>query len=96
MPAVQQVMDRVWALAQRSDRPEVAIDAQLSNWNDDLDFSLDLAYARLDFGDTQVYGGKLPQPFVRTDLVWDGDVSPQGLAATWKRGLSGGGSLPAN
>ena len=78
-----------------SDDPN-SVDAQLSNWNDDLDFSLDLAYARLDFGDTQVYGGKLPQPFVRTDLVWDGDVSPQGLAATWKRGLSGGGSLQAN
>ncbi|MBK6762315.1 MAG: hypothetical protein IPG68_03125 [Micrococcales bacterium] len=31
--AIQQVMDRVWALAQRSDRPEVAIDAQLSNWS---------------------------------------------------------------
>ena len=31
--AIHAVMDRVWDLAQRADTPEVAIDAQLSNWS---------------------------------------------------------------
>jgi Family of unknown function (DUF6206) len=31
--AIHVVMDRVWALHQRTDSPEVAIDAQLSNWS---------------------------------------------------------------
>ena len=71
-------------------------DVQISNWNDDLQVSLDLAYAQLDFGETKVYGGKLPMPFARTDLVWDGDVNPQGAAATWKHALGGGGSILGN
>ncbi|KAF1685362.1 hypothetical protein B1992_12585 [Pseudoxanthomonas broegbernensis] len=71
-------------------------DVQLSNWADDFELSLDLAYAQLDFGDLKVYGGKFPQPFARTDLVWDGDVNPQGLGATYKRALNGGGALRVN
>ncbi len=31
--AIHTVMDRVWGLHQRADPPEVAIDAQLSNWS---------------------------------------------------------------
>lgn len=31
--AVQAVLDRVWTLHRRTDSPEVAIDAQLSNWS---------------------------------------------------------------
>lgn len=71
-------------------------DVQLSNWNDDFTISLDLAYAQLNFGDLKLYGGKFPQPFARTDLVWDGDVNPQGLGATYKRALGNGGALRAN
>ncbi|TWT21454.1 hypothetical protein FQY83_08930 [Luteimonas marina] len=78
-----------------SDDPNSS-DVQLSNWADDLGVSLDLAYAQLKFGDLTVYGGKFPQPFARTDLVWDGDVNPQGLATTYKHGLAGGGALRAN
>lgn len=71
-------------------------DVQLSNWNDDFTISLDLAYAQLNFGDLKLYGGKFPQPFARTDLVWDGDVNPQGLGATYKHTLGNGGALRAN
>jgi hypothetical protein len=45
-------------------------DVQMSNWDDDFQVSLDLAYAQIDFGDLDIYGGKLPQPFTRTELVW--------------------------
>jgi len=71
-------------------------DVQLSNWADDFGVSLDLAYAQVDFGDLKVYGGKFPQPFARTDLVWDGDVNPQGVGATYKHALAGGGAVRAN
>jgi hypothetical protein len=71
-------------------------DVQLSNWDDDFTVSLDLAYAQLNFGDLKVYGGKFPQPFARTDLVWDGDVNPQGLGATYKHALGNGGALRTN
>lgn len=71
-------------------------DVQLSNWLDDLDVSLDLAYAQLNFGDLKLYGGKIPQPFARTDLVWDGDVNPQGVGATYKHALDNGGALRSN
>lgn len=71
-------------------------DVQLSNWLDDLEVSLDMAYVQFNFDRLTVYGGKMPQPFARTDLVWDGDVNPQGLGATWKQSLAGGGALRAN
>ncbi|MCD9029517.1 putative porin [Luteimonas sp. BDR2-5] len=78
-----------------SDDPN-STDVQLSNWLDDLDVSLDMAYVQLGFDQLTLFGGKFPQPFVRTDLVWDGDVNPQGLGATWRRPLDGGGALRAN
>lgn len=71
-------------------------DVQLSNWGDDFTVSLDQAYVQLNFGDLKLYGGKFPQPFARTDLVWDGDVNPQGLGATYKHALGHGGALRAN
>lgn len=78
-----------------SDDPN-STDVQLSNWNDDFELSLDLAYAQVDFGDLNIYGGKLPQPFVRTDLVWDGDVNPQGLAGVYRHRLGDGSALRAS
>jgi hypothetical protein len=71
-------------------------DVQMSNWDDDFDFALDLAYAQINFGDLNVFGGKLPQPFTRTDLVWDGDVNPQGVAGVYKHKLADGSALRAN
>jgi len=71
-------------------------DVQLSGFDNKFAVSLDLAYAKLDFGNVQFYGGKLPQPFVRTELVWDGDVTPQGISANYKLPLAGGGAIKAN
>ena len=64
-------------------------DMTLSNFDDDLQVSLDQAYIRLTPGDLQVHLGKIPQPFVRTELVWDGDVSPQGASAAYSTDLGG-------
>ncbi|MET0280633.1 MAG: putative porin [Steroidobacteraceae bacterium] len=70
-------------------------DVQLSNFDDDFQISLDQAYLQLNFDDLKVYGGKLPQPFVRTNLVWDEDVSPQGIAAVYRSRLANGSALRA-
>lgn len=71
-------------------------DVQLSGFDNKFPVSLDLAYTKLDFGNVQFYGGKLPQPFVRTELVWDGDVTPQGISANYKLPLDGAGTIKAN
>jgi hypothetical protein len=78
-----------------SDDPN-STDVQLSNWLDDLDVSLDMAYVQFNFDKLTLYGGKMPQPFVRTDLIWDGDVNPQGIGATYKAPLANGGMFRAN
>jgi len=71
-------------------------DVQLSNWDDGFEISLDLAYAQLNLGDLKLYGGKIPQPFTRTELVWDGDVNPQGVSAVYKKPLENGAAFRAN
>lgn len=70
-------------------------DITLSNFADDLQVSLDQAYLRVARGNLQLYAGKMPQPFARTDLLWDSDVSPQGISANYKLPLGGGLSLKA-
>lgn len=70
-------------------------DVQMSNFDDDFQVSLDLAYAQINFGDLNVYGGKLPQPFARTDLVWDSDVNPQGASGVYKHKLADGSAVRA-
>ncbi len=71
-------------------------DLTLSNFDDDAIVSLDQAYARLNFGALTLYGGKIPQVFSRTDLVWDGDVSPQGVSATYALPLAPGTRIDAH
>lgn len=65
-------------------------DVTLGNFDDDLTVSLDQVYLRGKFGGLTLTGGKVPQPFRRTDLVWDGDVSPQGISAAYSIALPGG------
>jgi len=71
-------------------------DITLTGFDNDLAVSLDQAYMRGTFGNLQLVAGKFPQPFVRTELVWDGDVSPAGASAAYKFDLGGGASLKAN
>lgn len=65
-------------------------DVSLSNFADDLSVALDRAYLRAKAGQTTLWGGKFANPFTRSDLVWDGDVSPQGAAATLEAPLGEG------
>lgn len=71
-------------------------DAQLSNWWDDFQVNLDLAYIQLGFEELRVQLGKIQQPFARTELVWDGDVNPQGVGAVYRRGFGERSDFMAN
>jgi len=53
-------------------------DVTIGNFNDDLQVSLDLAYLTYASGRVALTGGKFRNPFLKTDMVWDGDVNPQG------------------
>jgi hypothetical protein len=45
------------------------------------------------FKDFTLTGGKMPNPFVTTWMVWDPDINPEGLAEQWKHTFKfGGGS----
>lgn len=65
----------------------------LSNFADDLQVSLSRAYASYDFGGTTLFAGKFEKPFLSTDLLWDGDVNPMGVAARSRIPVSAGSAL---
>jgi len=60
---------------------------------------LDRAYLKYDDYDLNSYpwltlwGGRIPNPFFSTSLVWDKDVNFEGAAATFRYNLSGGNDL---
>jgi len=39
-------------------------------------------------------GGRMPNPFVNTRMVWDDDINPEGLAEQWKHTFTIGGGAP--
>lgn len=50
------------------------------------------------FRDLRLTVGKMPNPFVNTLMVWDGDINPEGMAEQWKHTFNlsfGGGQTTA-
>jgi Putative porin len=43
-------------------------------------------------------GGRMPNPFVNTSMVWDDDINPEGLAEQWKHTftIGGGAAVPVS
>lgn len=78
------------------DNPRTA-DVTVGDFTSDLDISLDQAYFAWQTQNLLLTGGKFAKPFSSTELVWDGDVNPEGLGGyydffsndTWKLRLSG-------
>jgi hypothetical protein len=68
-------------------------DVTLSDFDGDLPVKLAQAYVRGELGPLQLIAGKMPQPFQRTELLWDGDVNPQGVAAAYRAPFGPSGSL---
>lgn len=71
-------------------------DVALSNFADDFAISLEQAWLRYRRGGFTAYAGKFPQIFLRTDMVWDGDVVPQGIGASYSLALGGDARLTGN
>lgn len=59
-------------------------DVTLGSFTDDLQVSLDRAYVRWSGGAATLLAGKFANPLAGTDLVWDGDVNPQGGAGRFR------------
>ena len=75
-----------------TDDPNTA-DATLGQFVNDFEVNLDRIFIGLTHKNFFVTGGKFANPFLRTDLVWDGDVNPQGIAAGYN--FRGSGSATA-
>ena len=58
-------------------------DVTVGSFADDFDFNLTRLYLNLEHRDLFLTAGKFANPFMRTDLVWDGDVNPQGVAGSY-------------
>lgn len=64
--------------------------------------TIDQAYLRFAAGSNKalpwmtVVGGRNPNPFLSTDLVWDPDLGFDGVAGTWRINLGGAESMPLN
>ncbi|MES2496493.1 MAG: putative porin [Pseudomonadota bacterium] len=58
-------------------------DVTLTGFDDDLEPSLDQAWIRYKAGGLTAYAGKFPNLFQRTDMIWDGDVVPEGAGASY-------------
>ena len=66
----------------RSDDPKSA-DVTFGEFVDDFEVSLDRVYIELGLDDLMLTAGKFANPFLRTDLVWDSDVNPEGVAGRY-------------
>lgn len=59
-------------------------DVTLGNFADDFEISLDQAWIGYKRDGLALFAGKFPQIVQRTDMIWDADVSPQGVGATYR------------
>jgi hypothetical protein len=64
-------------------------DVTLGEFVDDLEISLDRVYLDFKRNGMLLTGGKFANPFVKTGLVWDDDVNPEGIAASYTFGEIG-------
>lgn len=60
-------------------------DITLGDFADRLEMSFDRAYLELKHKGAFLTGGKFANPFTTSELVWDGDVNPQGVAGSLAR-----------
>jgi len=61
-----------------ADNPRTT-DTNISDFGSDFEISLDQAWVAWSNSRLFLTGGKFAKPFSSTELVWDGDVNPQGL-----------------
>lgn len=77
----------------------VSTNQTLGNYNSPDKVVLDRAYLQYQDLDADAYnwmtltGGRMPNPWFSTDLIWDKDLNFDGVAAGFRHNLGGGGSL---
>lgn len=75
-----------WAMAARittgNEGNPVTRNAQLGQYNAPWDAFVDLAYAQYHTDHVLVSGGRFPNPFLSTNLIYDDDLTFEGVAAT--------------
>ena len=77
----------------------VSTNQTLGNYNNKYQVVLDRAYLKYDGYDVDgnrwltLYGGRIPNPWFSTDLVWDKDLSFEGVAAKFDYKLGASNSL---
>ncbi|MBU0481332.1 MAG: putative porin [Proteobacteria bacterium] len=77
-------------LATGNESDPVSTNDTLGDYSNKDSLTLDRAYLKWDLvpetnlwtGDWHFQGGRMPNPFMATDLVWDGDLHFEGLATT--------------
>lgn len=83
-----------------TDNP-VSTNQSLGNYGNRYQLVVDQAFLRYDAMNNdgnrwlRLWGGRLPNPWLSTDLVWDNDLSFEGVAATVSKHLSSGEGLYA-
>lgn len=86
-------------LSTGSNGDPVSTNQTLGNYGNRYGAMWDLAYLKYDGLDADRYpwltmwGGRMPNPFMSTDLVWDTDLAFEGLAAKFRFNLRGSESL---
>lgn len=65
----------------------VSTNQTLGNYDNKYSLVLDRAFLKLrPIDDLALWGGRIPNPFFSTDLVWDDDVNFEGVAASYAPG----------
>lgn len=82
-------------LATGNSSDPVSTNQTLGNYGRPYAVLLDQAYLRYTpvtrdgFNWLTVWGGRMPNPWISTDLVWDGDLNFEGVAATYRTRIGG-------
>jgi len=83
---VYEDLDFVFRLSTGGDDASTSGNTTLDGTFGNEAISLNLAYGSWEFMDgLTVQGGKVKNPFMKSEVVWDGDVNPEGLSETYQK-----------
>jgi len=80
----------------------VSIDQKLGNTGQSFDFVIDRAFLQYDFAHAKsntsfsLYGGRIVNPWMSTDLLYDQDLSFEGFAGTFRLGFNQDSAIVKN
>jgi len=83
---VYEDLDFIFRLSTGGDDASTSGDTTLDGTFGNKAISLNLAYGSWEFMDgLTVQGGKVKNPFMKSEVVWDGDVNPEGLSEIYQK-----------